>query len=70
MSFWVNGKRVKTIRARTGQRRFSVTLPINRAVAKVRARVRFANNATPSSRVLSATVRRCAPAAVKPQFTG
>ena len=70
MSFWVNGKRVRTVRARTGQRRFSVTLPINRRVAKVRARVTFANNATPSSRVLSATVRRCAPAAVKPQFTG
>jgi len=70
VSFWVNGKRVRTVRARTGQRRFSVTLPINRRVAKVRARVTFANNATPSSRVLSATVRRCAPAAVKPQFTG
>jgi hypothetical protein len=70
VSFWVNGKRVKTIRARTGQRRFSVNLPINRRVAKVRARVQFANNATPSSRVLNATVRRCAPAAVKPQFTG
>jgi hypothetical protein len=30
VSFWVNGKRVRTVRARTGQRRFSVTLPINR----------------------------------------
>jgi Prealbumin-like fold domain len=70
VSFWVNGKRVRTIRAHTGQRRFSVTLGINRRVAKVRARVTFRNNATPSSRVLSATVRRCAPAAVKPQFTG
>jgi hypothetical protein len=70
VSFWVNGKRVRTIRARTGQRRFSVTLGINRKVAKVRARVTFRNNATPSSRVLTATVRRCAPAAVKPQFTG
>jgi hypothetical protein len=70
VSFWVNGKRVRTIRARTGQRRFSVTLPINRAVARVRARVQFRNNATPSSRVLNATIRRCAPAAVRPQFTG
>jgi hypothetical protein len=70
VSFWVNGKRVRTVRARTGQRRFSVTLGINRRVAKVRARVTFANNATPSSRVLRATIRRCAPAAVRPQFTG
>ena len=30
VSFWVNGKRVKTLRARTGQRRFSVTLPVRR----------------------------------------
>jgi hypothetical protein len=70
VSFWVNGKRVRTVRARTGQRRFSVTLPIHRAVARVRARVTFASNATPSARVLNATIRRCAPAAVRPQFTG
>jgi hypothetical protein len=70
VSFWVNGKRVRTVRARTGQRRFTVTLPINRAVARVRARVQFANDATPSARVLRATIRRCAPAAVRPKFTG
>jgi hypothetical protein len=70
VSFWVNGKRVKTVRARTGQRRFSANLPLRSAVARVQARVTFASDARPSSRTLRTTIRRCAPRVVRPQFTG
>jgi hypothetical protein len=70
VSFWVNGKRAKTVRARTGQRRFSATLPLRSAVARVEARVSFASDARPRSRSLRTTIRRCAPRVVRPQFTG
>jgi hypothetical protein len=70
VSFWVNGKRVKTVKARTGQRRFSANLPLRSAVARVEARVSFASDARPRSRRLRTTIRRCAPRVVRPQFTG
>jgi hypothetical protein len=70
VSFWVNGKRVKTVRARTGQRRFTANIPLRSAVARVEARVSFASDARPRSRRLRTTIRRCAPRVVRPQFTG
>ena len=70
VSFWVNGKRAKTVRARTGQRRFSANLPLRSAVARVEARVSFASDARPRTRSLRTTIRRCAPRVVRPQFTG
>jgi hypothetical protein len=70
VSFWVNGKRIKTVRARTGQRRFRFTRGLRTPVARVEARVNFASNASPATRRLRKTIRRCAPAAVRPQFTG
>lgn len=70
VSFWVNGKRVKTVRARTGQRRFTANIPLRSAVARVQARVSFASDARPRSRTLRTTIRRCAPRVVRPQFTG
>jgi hypothetical protein len=70
VSFWVNGKRVKTVTARRGQRRFRFKRALRTPLARVEARVRFANNASPSTRRLRTTIRRCAPAAVRPQFTG
>jgi hypothetical protein len=70
VSFWVNGKRVKTMKARTGQRRFSANLPLRSPVARVEARVSFAGDARPRSRKLRTTIRRCAPRVVRPQFTG
>jgi hypothetical protein len=70
VSFWVNGKRVKTVTARTGQRRFRFNRALRTPVARVEARVNFASNASPATRRLRKTIRRCAPAAVRPQFTG
>jgi hypothetical protein len=70
VTFFVNGKRVRTLRARQGQRRFSVQLPRPSATARVLARVRFRANTSPATRTLRATIRRCAQQAVRPQFTG
>jgi hypothetical protein len=64
----VNGRRVRTVVARGGQRTLTVTLPVRRGtVQRVAARVVFANGAP--SRILRTTVVRCAPV-VQPQFTG
>jgi len=68
IEFTVNGRRVRTVFARGGQRSFTVRLPVGKGtVQRVAARVVFANGAR--SRTLRTTVLRCAPA-VAPQFTG
>ena len=69
--FSVNGRRVRTVTAARGVRLVTALLPLGRsgpAVQTVRARVTFRNGAVP--RTLTASVRRCAPARVAPQFTG
>jgi hypothetical protein len=64
----VNGRRVRTVIARRGQRSFAVTLPRAKGtVQRIAARVVFSNGAR--SRTLRTTAVRCAPAAA-PQFTG
>ncbi|MEA2229868.1 MAG: hypothetical protein QOF04_3498, partial [Solirubrobacteraceae bacterium] len=70
IAFTVNGRAVRTVDARRGQRTFTVTLPAARGTAQqVRATVTFANGAR--SRTLRASAVRCAPReVVQPQFTG
>jgi hypothetical protein len=64
----VNGRAVRTVVARRGQRTFTLRVPLAKGtVQRVAARVVFANGAR--SRTLRTTVVRCAPA-VRPQFTG
>ena len=70
MTFFVNGQRFRTLTARAGQRRFSIQLPRPVRVSRVVVVVRFQPNASPATRTLRATVRRCAQQAVQPQFTG
>jgi hypothetical protein len=70
VTFSVNGRRVATVRARPGQRRFSVRLGPRAAVDRIVARVSFRENSSPRTRTLRATVRRCATAQARPQFTG
>lgn len=70
VTFFVNGRRVRTLAARPGQRRFSVKVPRPLATARIVARVRFRANTTPRTRTLSRTVRRCAQQQVQPEFTG
>ena len=69
--FSVNGRRVRTVTVARGVRLVTALVPVNRSGARVqtvRARVTFRNGAAP--RTLTASVRRCAPARVAPQFTG
>jgi hypothetical protein len=70
VTFSVNGRRVATVRARPGQRRFSVRLGPRAAVDRIVARVSFRERTSPRTRTLRATVRRCATAQARPQFTG
>jgi hypothetical protein len=64
----VNGRRVRTVVARGGQRTLTAMLPLRRGtVQRIAARVVFANGAP--SRTFRTTVVRCAPVA-QPQFTG
>jgi hypothetical protein len=70
IAFSVNGRHVRTVAVRAGQRSVKASLPMvnRRADQVVTARVRFRNGARP--RTLSARTSRCAQTAVQPQFTG
>jgi hypothetical protein len=71
VTFLVNGRRVRTVNVRASQRSITVSVPLSRrgtARQRVQARVTFRNGAP--ARVLNTAARRCAQAAVRPQFTG
>jgi hypothetical protein len=71
VQFSINGRRVRTVNVGLGVRSITALVPLRRsgpAAQTVRARVTFRNGAP--ARTLHATVRRCAQAAVAPQFTG
>ena len=70
IAFSINGRRVRKVTVRAGQRSVRASLPMRnrRASQVVTARVRFRNGAQP--RTLSARASRCAQAAVQPTFTG
>jgi hypothetical protein len=70
IAFSINGRHVRTVTVRSGQRSVRASLPMRnrRASQVVTARVRFRNGAQP--RTLSARASRCGQAAVQPGFTG
>ena len=70
IAFSINGRHVRTVTVRAGQRSVRASLPMRnrRASQVVTARVRFRNGARP--RTLSARASRCGQAAVQPEFTG
>jgi hypothetical protein len=69
--FFVNGRKVRSLKARRNQTRFSARMPAPAARRqRVSARVVFAGSASPRAKTLRATVNRCAEAAVAPKFTG
>jgi hypothetical protein len=70
IAFSINGRHVRKVTVRAGQRSVRASLPMRnrRASQVVTARVRFRNGARP--RTLSARASRCAQAAVHPTFTG
>jgi hypothetical protein len=70
-TFSINGRRVRTVTMRAGATRLTVSVPLSRggsARQQIRVRVTFRNGA--AARTLNTTARRCAQAAVRPQFTG
>jgi hypothetical protein len=70
IAFSINGRHVRTVTVRAGQRAVKASLPMRnrRASRVVTARVRFRNGARP--RTLSTRAARCGEAAVQPTFTG
>lgn len=67
VTFSINGRRVKTVRVRSGQRTVSTNLRRrSRGTQAITVRVQFANR----TRTLTARAGRCAQAQVQPQFTG
>jgi hypothetical protein len=71
VTFFVNGRRARIVTVRAGARRLTVSVPLSRGGAarqRITARVTFRNGA--AARTLNANARRCAQAAVQPQFTG
>jgi hypothetical protein len=70
IAFSINGRHVRTVTIRAGQRSVTTSLPMKhpRSTQVVTARVRFRNGARP--RTLSARTSRCGQAAVQPTFTG
>jgi hypothetical protein len=69
--WYVNGHFVRTTRAtKSGQRLFTTQFSPGANLQRVQARVTFASGASPVTRSLQVTVRRCSPSAVRPQFTG
>ena len=70
IAFSINGRHVRTVSVRAGQRSVKASLPMRnrRASQVVTARVRFRNGAR--ARTLSTRASRCAQAAVQPTFTG
>jgi hypothetical protein len=68
---YMRGHWVRTIRVRPTQRRIRLSVQLRRSGAarqRVQVRVTFRNGAP--MRRLNTTARRCARAAVHPQFTG
>jgi hypothetical protein len=70
IAFSINGRHVRTVTIRAGQRSVKASLPMKhpRSTQVVTARVRFRNGASPTT--LSARTARCGQAAVQPTFTG
>ena len=69
VTFYVNGKAVRAVKAQQG-RRLSARIPVTSGVVRIRASVRFVTGATRSTQTLNAAVVRCLQHAVRPQFTG
>jgi hypothetical protein len=59
VTFRVNGKRVRTLRAGSGQRRFSIVLRVTKRRWLVTVRVRFADDARPQAMTLRKSIHRC-----------
>jgi hypothetical protein len=73
VTFYVDGKKRATVRAKAGQRTFKYTVRpsgLGRGVHRVTARVRFAAASETKTRTLRLSFQRCARQVVTPRFTG
>jgi hypothetical protein len=72
VTFYRDGKRIKTINARRGQRAFKIQIsPANTVgVHRVSARIRFRAGSGTRARTLRLSYQRCRKQAVRPRFTG
>jgi hypothetical protein len=72
VTFFRDGKRIKTIKAKPGQRKFQVRIKPSRrpGVHRVTARVEFDTASGTRARTLRLSYQRCARQIVRPRFTG
>ena len=72
MTFFRDGKRIKTITAKPGQRSFKVSVKParRRGVHRITARVVFETGSGTRARTLRLSYQRCARQVVRPRFTG
>ena len=73
VTFFVDGKKRKTITAKAGQRAFKLKVRPNalgRGVHRVTARVQFVAESETKTKTLRLSFQRCARQVVRPQFTG
>ncbi len=72
VTFYRDGKRIKRIVAKAGQRRFSVMVEPARAqgVHRITAKIRFRSASQTRTRTLRLSYQRCRKQIVRPQFTG
>jgi hypothetical protein len=70
VTFTVNGRKVRTVTARDGQRAFALRMTPKHRVERIRAQVKFVSGARRSAKVLDTTAIRCLQRVARPQFTG
>ena len=72
VTFFRDGKRIKTINAKAGQTRFRVSVTPSRrpGVHRITARVVFETASGTRARTLRLSFQRCARQVVRPRFTG
>jgi hypothetical protein len=72
VTFYRDGKKIKTINARRGQRVFRVRIKPGKAVGihRVTARIRFRAASRTRARTLRLSYQRCRQQVVRPRFTG
>ncbi len=70
VSVYVNGRLIKRITVKSTATRVTTRLPTPVATSKITVKVTFTTASGTKARSFSRTVKRCVPAAVKPNFTG
>ncbi|MGZ6640363.1 MAG: hypothetical protein ACXVFT_00820 [Solirubrobacteraceae bacterium] len=70
VTVYINGRLVKRITVKSTATRVTTKLPTPVATSKIVVKVTFVSTTGTKPKTFSRTVKRCVPAAVKPNFTG